>query len=1076
MRSLLATTCLTPLGLLILAAPVQAETTIGDKRTAGVATATVNSGAADDIKISSAGSIVPTASGAAVTVNSANKVTNEGAITFSDVNDATGILINDGMTTTITNSGKITIDETYAPTDTDKDGDLDGPLAQGSNRFAIRTAGAMTGNIVNGGTIAIEGNNSGGIVLGGTLTGSLTNSGSINVIGDNGYGIRARDVSGDVRVQGAINVQGANSVGLAVDGNVGGAMVVQGAITATGYRSTSVSDPSKLDADDLLQGGPAVRVAGNVAGGIVFAAPPKDTNPDDKDEDKDGIEDSKEGTAAITSYGSAAAVEIGSAAQDVAIGAVAGNANGHGLVVEGAIAGNGVFAGIDGNAMVIGGQGKAVTIAGGMTVSGTITATGAGAGSSATGLRIGSGATVAEIRNSGGIGAGSGTGAEGKATAIRIDAGANVGTIRNSGQIKASAGSADGAATAIVDKAGTVTLVENSGSIVATGALATSDRNVAIDLSANNGGTTVKQIAAAQGAAAPAIQGDILFGAGSDTLDIADGAVSGTTRFGTGANRLQLSGDAAYAGKAEFGAGNDVMALSGTSIFSGTADFGGGTDSLTLSDTARFSGTLAGSQGLAVNVAGGTLDLANTGTVALASLNVGGTGAIRVNVDGAAGTGTLYQVAGDASFAAGSKVVVKLANVSDSEGVYTFLRAGSVTGGDQLASADTALPYMFKSSVVAGANTNELAIDIQRKNATELGLNRSQAAAYDAVFKVLDKDAKIAGAFLDIADGGRFRRQLRQMLPDHAGGTFEAVTSGSRASARMLADPRAPFADQGGWGFWLQQVAWGTSKSLGDTASYDITGWGASGGAEAKTDGFGNFGVSLAYLYGKDADGGTDNEVQSNQFELAGYWRADFGALHTFARASGAYVKFKGRRDFAGTFGDEEVTRQTRGKWNGTLFSAAGGASYEMQFGRVSVRPVGSIDYYRLHEKGYDETGGGDAFNLIVDSRTSDEFAANGTVAVGLNFGGKDPDAGWFRTEIEGGRRQIIGGKLGSTTARFRDGEAFTLVPEDRTNGWVGRLRLLGGNSGFTAGGELSAEEQQGHAAIAFRASINIGF
>jgi uncharacterized protein with beta-barrel porin domain len=314
------------------------------------------------------------------------------------------------------------------------------------------------------------------------------------------------------------------------------------------------------------------------------------------------------------------------------------------------------------------------------------------------------------------------------------------------------------------------------------------------------------------------------------------------------------------------------------------------------------------------------------------------------------------------------------------------------------------------------------------------------------------------------------------MLPDHAGGAFEAVTTGSRAAALMLADPRAPFADQGGWGFWLQQVAWGTSKGIGSTAGFDITGWGMAGGAEAKTEAVGNFGLSLAYLYGKDADKGTDNELSANQFELAGYWRADFGGLHTFARASWAYVRFKGRREFDGAADGADVSRRAKGKWNGTLWSAAGGASYEMRFGRISLRPAASVDYYRLHEKGYDETGGGAAYNLIVDSRTSDELAANGTIAIGLDFGGKDAESGWFRTEIEGGRRQIIGGDLGTTTARFAGGDAFTLTPEDRTNGWVGRLRLLGGNAGFTAGGEFSAEEQQGHASIAFRASLNIGF
>ena len=1073
MRSLFATTCLTPL---LLAAPLHAETTVTDKRTAGIATSTIKNGAADAIRITSTGSIEPTAGGAGVTVDSAHAVTNEGAIKFSNISNATGILVNAGLATTITNSATISLVETYEPTDTDKDGDLDGPLAQGSNRFGIRTAGAMTGNIVNTGGITIEGNDSGGIVLGGPLTGSLNSSGTVAVVGDRSYGVRTGDVSGDVKLSGGIAVRGQGAVGAAIDGNVGGALVIQGGLSATGYRSTTVTDPSKLDADDLLQGGPALRVAGNVGGGIIFEVPPKDTKPDDKDEDKDGIEDAKEGSAAVVSYGSAAAVEIGSATQDVTVGAVAGNANGHGLVINGALAGSGVFAGVSANGLVIGGQGNAVTIAGGMTVAGSVTATGAGAGSSATGMRIGSGATVAEIRNSGTIGAQAGTGATAKATAIRIDAGASVTTLRNSGQIKAIAGSTDGAASAIVDTAGTVTLIENSGGISATGAAADSTRNIAIDLAANTSGVTVKQLVVADGVAAPVIQGDILFGSGGDTLDIADGGVAGTTRFGAGANRLQLSGDGVYVGKALFGADNDVMTLSGTSIFSGNADFGGGTDSLTLTGTARFSGTLAGSQGLAVNVAGGTLDITSGGAVSIASLSVGATGAIRVNVNGATDSATLYQVAGDASFTAGSKVIVRLASVSDSEGVYTFLRAGSLTGGTNLTTSDTALPFLFKSTVVAGANAGDLAIDIKRKTATELGLNASQGAAYGAIFNVLDKDAKVAGAFLDIGDGNQFRSQLRQMLPDHAGGTFEAVTSGSRATARMLADPAAPFADQGGWGFWLQQVAWGTSKGLGSTAGYDITGWGMSGGAEAKTETLGNFGLSLAYLYGKDADGGTDNEVQSNQFELAGYWRADFGALHTFARASGAHVGFKGRRHFIGQIGNENVTRDTRGKWNGMLVSAAGGASYETRFGRISLRPAVSIDYYRLHEKGYTENGGGAAFDLIVGKRTSDELAANGTLAVGLNFGDNQRESGWFRTEVEGGRRQIVGGNLGKTTARFASGQAFTLTPEDRTNGWVGRLRLLGGNAGFTAGGEFSAEEQQGHASVAFRASINLGF
>ncbi|MFP5456092.1 MAG: hypothetical protein ACLGHK_11405, partial [Alphaproteobacteria bacterium] len=75
----------------------------------------------------------------------------------------------------------------------------------------------------------------------------------------------------------------------------------------------------------------------------------------------------------------------------------------------------------------------------------------------------------------------------------------------------------------------------------------------------------------------------------------------------------------------------------------------------------------------------------------------------------------------------------------------------------------------------------------------------------------------------------------------------------------------------------------------------------------------------------------------------------------------------------------------------------------------------------------------------------------------------------------EGGRRELVGGSLGSTTARFKGGTAFTLAPEDRTSGWIGKIRAVGGGNGFQIGGEAGAEEQQGRAAISIRASLVVG-
>jgi hypothetical protein len=1071
MRNLLACTCLTSIALLTTAA-AQAETTIGTKITDRVKTSAVKSGAPDDIKIGSAGSVVPTGLGAAVTIDSNHKVSNEGAITITDANDATGILASAGVTSTITNSGKIELVEAYTPVDTDKDGDLDGALATGARRYGIRLApgGIFTGSIVNSGTITIEGNDSVGIAADARLAGSLTSSGTIAVTGDRAIAIRAQDVNGDVKLSGGVTVQGVNALGAALDGNIGGALVIQGSLASTGYRfTTAPGGTSKLDADDLLQGGNALRVSGNVTKGILFDAPPPDTNTNDKDEDKDGVEDAKEGTASLVSFGSAAAAQIGGATQAIAIGSVPGQTTGHGIVVNGAIAGRGVYNGISASGLQIGGLGGAVTVAGGLTVNGQVTAVSNGA--AATAVRIGTGATVNEIRVSGTVQA-EGGGAAGVMTrAIVIDSGGTVTSVRNSGKIAATTSGSAGA-SAIVDNGGKLVLVENSGSISAVGAPLDSGRAVAIDLRANNSGAIVRQIQVGQGAASPAIAGSILFGAGDDLLDLADGEVKGATQFGAGANRLSLSGDAAYAGSVQFGSGTDRMTLAGTSVFDGVADFGGGADQLQLSGTSRFSGSLANSGSVAVQVSGGTLDVKTTAPVAIGSLSVGAQGVLGVTIDPSAGKSTLYQVAGAASFTQGSKIQVKLTTVSGSLGKFTVLKAGGLTGTSGLTATSVLLPVFLKSSLNVNEQAGEIAVTIGRRSAAEIGLNGSETRAWDALFVNLDKDAKVGGAFLEMTDADTFRDAMQQMLPEHAGGVFETVTQGSRATARFLRDPGSPFADMGGWGFWLQQVAWGTAKDIGDTSSYDISGWGASGGAEVKLGSAGSLGASLAYLAGRDEHGENSNEVSADQFELAAYWRGNWGPLRAHARVSAAAISFDGSRTFTGRLGNETISRTATGAWDGQLYSTAAGLSYEIALGRLSLRPAASIDYYRLSEDGYTEKDGGNALNLSVEQRTSDEAAVEATLTAGYDLGSLKRDGGWFRFELEGGRRQIVAGSIGETVARFGTGAAFTLLPETRKDGWVGRLRLLGGNQDFSVGGELGAEEQQGRASV----SARIGF
>lgn len=1066
-RYLLASTA-----VLAISAPAMAED-IATAKTAPLLTSTVKNGAPDAINVTTAGSVVLT-SGTAITMDSNHAVTNGGALTISGANGARGIVANAGTSGAISNSGTIALEESYTPVDTDNDGNLDGPFAMGSDKIGIATLGAHTGAVTNTGTIKIKGNNSTGISLGGPLTGALTQNGTISVIGDNGVGLSAGDITGNVRLAGTVAVQGENSVAARFDGDIEGTMEVQGVISSTGYRYTTVpSNVAALDPDDLLQGGSALVIAGDVSKGIVLAIAPADKDTADNDEDDDGIEDSKEGNARVQSFGEAPAMVIGATDRAIEIGSVPGLVSGYGVVINGTVAGSGLYKDVDGNGLVIGGQGGAVSVEDGLGIYGGVAATSLNA--TATALRIGADATVPVVYNAGSITAASGSTADSVAYGIVIDDGANVPKIHNTGAIKATVtGDAGlGSATAIIDRSGDVLLVENAGSISASGAKADSTRNIAIDLSANTSGATVRQTQVGTGFTAPFIAGDIRFGTGDDVLDIADGSVNGTVTFGAGANRLALSGDAIQAGAVVFGSGLDTMTLGGTSLFLGTVDFGGGADTLTLNGTARFSGSFTNAADTAVAVNGGVLSITKSSTIG--SLNVGAAGTLAVTLSKEVTQNTGLIVEGTAAFADGATLALQLANIADAEGRYTIVQAESLQGAAKLKTTTDFIPYMFSAKLATNAPANTLAVDVARKTTTELGLNRSQATAFGAILDALGEDEEIEDIFLGITNGDVFKYSVRQMLPDHAGGAFEGVSLGSRTLARQMSDPLSPVYSLGGLDIIINVAGWGSDKAENDTAAYELAGFGGTLAGEFDTK-IGAFGVAANWFWNEYDEGGDANRVLSDTYELAAYWRGNWGGFNGFARASYGMVDFSGRRTFVGLDGQTRIERNTLAEWKGTLTTLTGGMSYEFGSGSVFLRPTVTADYVRLSEDGYTETGG-KGLNLTVADRKSDEFGVNAGLATGIDFVGKGRgDNRWFRTEAEGGWREVVGGTLGSTTASFEDGEEFTLAAEQQSSGWYGRLRVMGGSRLFEIGGELGAEKRHESTAYSLRGSIRMGF
>lgn len=961
MKRLFLSAALAPLACPVLA---HAETTISTALTTPVRTATAANGAPDAVTVSTSGSIKPTAAGAAVTMDASDRaVANKGAIGFDGVNDATGVLLVGGAGGDLTNTGSITVSESYTASDSDEDGDLDGVFAQGAGRFGIRAVGpgAFDGDVANAGAIAVKGNDSAGISLETTLRGSLVSTGTVSVVGDRTKGVAAASIDGDARLSGAVTVQGEGAVGVQL-GDVSGAVVLQGAVTATGYRySERLADTARaqLEADDLKQGGGAVRLTGSVGQGVLLDRPPTDSDANDADEDDDGLADADEATAVLTSYGAAPALDLGGAQATV----FGGDGVAYGLINKGQVLGRGLNDGVAAVALRIGQEGGGLTtVANGINnLGGTIDATSYGA----------------------------------QSTALLINPTGAVASLHNSGAITATQNGGQQDSRAVVDRSGTLKRIDNSGVIRATvvgvSGQNTTGRAVAIDLSANTTGATIRQFKAAD-TDAPEITGDVLFGSGDDHLEL-------------------------MAGK-----------------FTGAMEFGAGADNLVIDGAAQVAGAVRDSDGrLGLDLRNGRLTVANRETIRLTSFNLGGQGVLGVTVDPQAGAFTRFDVAGAATVADGAKIDVALTSLQRGSQSYELLHAQTLQVGQTAATLNGA-PYLYQASLRADAGAGSLYLDLRPKTAAEIGLNRSGAQAYSAVFDALDRNQGIETAFLSQTTREGFLALYDQMLPEHSGGALMSAAAISSAISSATATPMR--IGDAATGLWAQEIAFGLRRDRDQAQGYDADGFGLAAGAETMGERHA-LGVTTSLVSAEYKDRGAAGGEQVAMSLVSGgvYWRLNSGGLQAHARAGLGYAWFDGKRRLAA----ENLSLEAKADWTGWTADAHAGASYAVELGRFYARPGVSLDYIRLSEQGYDEKGGGAGFDLQVEDRKGDLLTGEAAVAFGANFG----DATVWSPELKLGWRERLAGDAGRTTARFEDGPAFTLDPEQPfENAFTARLGL----------------------------------
>lgn len=1003
-----------------------------------------------DLAINAGGLVTVVDGGAAVIVDSDNNVTTTGgAISVRDsAPGGTGILVdtNGGRTATITIGGNIAADETPADDlDTDDDGDLDGPLVTpGSRRYGIRVVGdsPLIGDIIHtGGVIAVDGEDgSAAISIETGLDGDLIIRGAAGAQGNNSYGVYiGGPVSGEVRLGGAIQGQGEGSVAVRIDGPVQETVTIDGEIIASGFRYTNrntlPTEVENLDADDLLIGGSAIQVTSSLSRGLVVEFPPVNNDPEDLDEDDDGIPDANETAGDVTSFGSAPAIMIGGAS-DIALGNVgAAERDAFGFIIRGRVTGDGVYDGISATGAQLGGAGGAVDTGSGVSVTGTLRASAFNA--DVQGLVLADGAVVPVLSVlDGQISAGVNTDdtIAPNSTAVRVMEGASLTSVINSGLIRAGVLGPAGNATAIADESGDLTSVTNTGTISATVASLDPDEvvtgeAVALDLRNNTTGVAVVQNESETENFVESITGDILFGtgAGNDSLTVNAGRTIGAVSFGGGADTLSISGE----------------------------------ETVVRADLSKGAGSLD------IDLADGRLVLTNLNQVNATSLDVMEGSILTFTADpqngGPLGQASFLNVNGQATFAQDTRIGLEFLSKIDGPTTYTLLSADSLINNGVDTSLAGELPILFIGNLSIIGNDVEIAV--RRATTDELGLTGNSAQMFEAFYAAFDADPRVAAQFFGKDTVADFGQLYQQFLPDYSGGPFRALSTTTRAAMAAQAEqgagliPNEPRS-------WLQEVGATVKQETVNDVPYETGGFGIVGGVERPFRGEGSFiGVSGSYQSSEIRNGNRAVGSYLSASTLAGsiYWRRAQGNLVLDSSLTGGFAWFDSVRRIAdvGPGGAQLLIRQAEADWNGLLAGARVGAAYNWESGRFYARPEVILDAIYLSERGYTETGGGGSVDLAVGSRSNYEAAAEAGVLVGAKFGRT------FRwgPELRVGYRAVLASGDGETSGAFvsAPGTPFAIPGLGEQDGLLivrAALRGHGAYSNFAieAGGDIGED------------------
>lgn len=657
----------------------------------------------------------------------------------------------------------------------------------------------------------------------------------------------------------------------------------------------------------------------------------------------------------------------------------------------------------------------------------------------ATALDLANGAILPILTNDGTISATSNNTVDatafGSAYAILIDDGAVMEELVNAGYIVAS-GRSGGSGYAIVDRSGSLRNITNSGRINANhtarpdyydedGELIEPDDNpdyetVALDVSANTTGVTYRQYYEPveddgdDETTEPTyldtsiyMVGDVLFGSGDDTLTVEAGQVVGAISFGEGQDALVINGTEVHA---------EILRL----IEEGLVDEM--TDDEIWAALPYVTSAITDADGnLSIAVDFGTLALIEAGDLEITDARFGDGSVLMLQVDAENNNVRRIISAGEIAFETGSRLSVSLSNLIGGGGEYELIRAGSLTIEEDLATLnDSPSPFLYNAELRRDPeNDNVILLTLERKDAETLGMNANQAAAYETAFESWGANEDLGAAIAALTSQEDFFAAYDQLLPEYAASAIQFALASNDSAVGALANRleavrRSP-EDTGG--LWVQEFGYFADRAGSAFGpGYRGQGIGVAVGYDRPAGPFYAVGVNFVGSASEISEvDGVDDPMSAITGQLGAYAGSRVSGLNLDFYAGAGFDSFEhNRRVLIGEF-----DASPSAEWTGYHVTGSARLSRDFEFGgRYYVRPAVSVDYLRLFEEGYTETGGGIGVDLSVADRESTSFTGSATMSFGALF---ENNARWWSPVVRVGYRNEFSNDILETEARFAD-------------------------------------------------------